>query len=66
MIQAEIRLFVISFPSVKHVILETLLSHYLMLARWGTSWRLLQHIQDSISNSVTQILQTYTHWGAVM
>lgn len=48
MIQAEIKLFVISLPSVKHVILETLVSHYLMLARWGMSWRLLQCIQDSI------------------
>lgn len=33
MIQAEIKQFVIRFPSVKCVILETLVSHYLMLAR---------------------------------
>lgn len=53
MIQAEIKLFVISFPSVKHVILETLFSHYLILARfWGMSRRLLQCIQDSTYNSM--------------
>lgn len=35
MIQAEIKQFVIRFPSVKCVILETLVPHYLTLAKMG-------------------------------
>lgn len=52
MIGAEIKQFVTRFPSVTCVISETIVPHYLMLARWGMSWRLLQSIQDSIYNAM--------------
>lgn len=51
MIQAEIKLFVISLPSVKHVILETLVSHYLMLA--------MGYVMEAIAVHPRQYLEFY-------
>lgn len=50
MIQAEIKQTVRRFPSVKCVIVEITVPHYLTLARWNTSWGQSHCIQEAACN----------------